>query len=79
MRRSVHGGYARYFDPRYDIAGIAAPIFGVEAKIMGCIGVTMPSNRYKLHLEDDLSVAVRDAATKLSEWREYRTDDPDHD
>ncbi|MFA5963342.1 MAG: IclR family transcriptional regulator [Sphingomonas sp.] len=60
-------GYARYFDPRYDIAGIAAPIFGVEQEIYGCVGVTMPSNRYKLHLEDDLSVAVRDAATKLSE------------
>lgn len=59
-------GTARYFDPRYDIAGIAAPIFGVDREIYGCIGVTMPSSRYQLHLEDDLSVAVRDAAMKLS-------------
>jgi DNA-binding IclR family transcriptional regulator len=60
-------GFARYYDPRYDIAGIAAPIFDANREILGCLGVTMPSKRYQLHLEDDLALAVREAAQKLSE------------
>lgn len=60
-------GYARYYDPRYDIAGIAGPVFGADREILGCVGVTMPSSRYQLHLEDDLTLAVYEAATKLSE------------
>jgi len=60
-------GFARYFDPRYDIAGIAAPVFGPFGEIVGCLGVTMPSKRYQLHLEDDLATAVRESAVALSE------------
>lgn len=60
-------GFARYFDPRYDIAGISAPIFDANHEILGCLGVTMPSKRYQLHLEDDLALVVREAALKLSE------------
>jgi len=60
-------GYARYFDPRYDIAGIAGPVFGPFGEIVGCLGVTMPSKRYQLHLEDDLATAVRESAASLSE------------
>lgn len=60
-------GFARYFDPRYDIAGIAGPLLGPDREILGCIGVTMPSKRYQLHLEDDLALAVREAAIRLSE------------
>ena len=60
-------GYARYYDPRYDIAGIAGPVFGTFGEIVGCLGVTMPSKRYQLHLEDDLATAVRESAAALSE------------
>jgi DNA-binding IclR family transcriptional regulator len=60
-------GYARYYDPRYDIAGIAGPVFGPFGEIVGCLGVTMPSKRYQLHLEDDLATAVRQSAVELSE------------
>ena len=60
-------GYARYYDPGHDIAGIAGPVFGAFGEIVGCLGVTMPSKRYQLHLEDDLAIAVRHAAIKLSE------------
>jgi len=60
-------GYARYYDPGHDIAGIAGPVFGPFGEILGCLGVTMPSKRYQLHLEDDLAIAVREAATALSE------------
>ncbi len=60
-------GSARYYDSRYDIAGIASPVFGRGNLILGCIGVTMPSMRYQLHTEDDLSVAVQHAANTLSE------------
>ena len=60
-------GTARHFDPRHDLAGIAAPIFGAEKEMLGCIGVTMPSARYRLHEEDDLAAAVRAAAIRISE------------
>jgi DNA-binding IclR family transcriptional regulator len=60
-------GYARYYDPSLDIAGIAGPVFGPFGEIVGSLGVTMPSKRYQLHLEDDLAIAVREAATGLSE------------
>lgn len=59
--------FARYYNPDHDIAGIAGPIFGPEEEILGCIGVTMPSKRFDLHLEDDLALAVREAAERLSE------------
>ncbi len=60
-------GFSRYFDPHIEIAGIAGPIFGADGEVLGCIGVTMPSKRYQLHLEDNLVLAVREAAQKLSE------------
>ncbi|MBW8743029.1 MAG: IclR family transcriptional regulator [Sphingomonas sp.] len=67
LRHIRERGFARYFDPRYDIAGIAAPVFGTFGEILGCLGVTMPSKRYQLHLEDDLAAAVRESAVALSE------------
>ena len=60
-------GFARYFDPRFDLAGIAAPIFGADRELLGCLGVTMPSSRYQLHLQDDLAEAVREGARELSQ------------
>ena len=60
-------GFARYFDPRFDLAGIAAPIFGADREQLGCLGVTMPSSRYQLHLQDDLAEAVREGARELSQ------------
>lgn len=59
-------GVARYTDPGFDLAGMAAPIFGAEGITLGCIGVTMPISRYHVHLEDDLAAAVRAAASELS-------------
>lgn len=59
--------YSRYFDPAIDIAGIAAPIFRADGAILGCIGVTMPSKRYQLHLEDNLVEAVVEAAGRITE------------
>lgn len=60
-------GYSRFYDAENDIAGIASPIFGADGEVLGCLGVTMPSKRYQVHLEDDLSLAVRDAARAVSE------------
>ena len=59
-------GFARYFNPGFDLAGIAAPVFGSGHEILGCIGVTMPSRRYRQHAQDQLALAVRDAARELS-------------
>ena len=60
-------GVSRYYDPQIDIAGIAGPIFGPEGEILGCVGVTMPSRRYQLHLADDLASAVGKVARDLTE------------
>lgn len=60
------GGVARCFDPRLDLAGVAAPIFGADRAILGCVGVAMSSGRGRQHAPDDLALAVRDAARELS-------------
>ncbi len=60
-------GFSRYYNPEHDIAGISSPVFGAAGEVLGCLGVTMPSRRYQLHLEDDLAVEVRAAAAQLSE------------
>lgn len=59
-------GIARYYEPSFDLAGIAGPVFGPEREVLGSIGVIMPSPRFQLHMEDDLAIAVRDAARELS-------------
>lgn len=58
-------GFSRFYEPAIEIAGMAAPVFGREDEVLGCIGVTMPSKRYQLHVEDDLALAVCQAAREL--------------
>jgi DNA-binding IclR family transcriptional regulator len=60
-------GYADYYDPSYDVAGIAAPLFGANAALFGCLGITMPSQRFELHERGEMVAAVHDAAAELSE------------
>ena len=60
------GGVARCFDLRFDLAGVASPIFGADREVLGCIGVAMSSGRYRQQAPDDLVLAVRDAARELS-------------
>ena len=58
-------GYALYCEENVDLAGIAAPVFKGD-QVLGSIGVILPSSRYNLHLQGDLSSAVRRAAHELS-------------
>ena len=60
-------GFADYFDPNYDVAGVAAPLFGAGGELVGCLGITMPSRRFDLHDRPAMTAAVRDAACELSE------------
>lgn len=60
-------GFSQYFDPQIEIAGVAAPIFGPEGEVLGCIGVTMPSTRYRLHSEDQMVEEVVAAARRLTD------------
>jgi len=59
-------GFASGFGPGLDLAGVAAPIFGADREILGCVGVTMPSSPYRPQAQHDLALAVRDAARELS-------------
>lgn len=67
LARIRERGFADYFDPNYDVAGVAAPLFGGDRMLIGCIGITMPSQRFELHDRDAMTAAVRDAAIELSE------------
>lgn len=60
-------GYSRYYDTTIEIAGVAAPIFGPEGEVLGCLGMTMPSSRYRLHNADQMVVEVVAAARKLTD------------
>ena len=66
LQRIRDRGYADYFDPAYDVAGVAAPLFGGDT-LIGCLGVTMPSQRFDLHDREAMTAAVRAAAAELSE------------
>lgn len=59
-------GFADYYDPSYDVAGVAAPLYDTQRQVVGCIGVTMPSQRFGLHDRDALTALVRDSALELS-------------
>jgi DNA-binding IclR family transcriptional regulator len=67
LARIRERGFADYFDPNYDVAGVAAPLFGRDRMLIGCIGITMPSQRFELHDRDGMTAAVREAAVELSE------------
>ena len=66
LERVREHGYADYFDPNYDVAGVAAPLFGPGQALIGCLGITMPSQRFELHDRADMTAAVRAAAGELS-------------
>ena len=60
-------GYADYYDPAFDVAGIAAPLFGEPGTLLGCLGITMPSQRFELHDRAEMVDAVRGAAHSVSD------------
>jgi len=66
LQRIRERGYAEYFDPKYDVAGVAAPLFGRSGALLGCVGITMPTQRFGLHDRDAMIAAVRDCARELS-------------
>lgn len=59
-------GCALYDDSRYDISGVAAPIFGRNRSVIGSIGLTMPSRRFALRDRNGMISTVRLAAAELS-------------
>jgi DNA-binding IclR family transcriptional regulator len=67
LARIRERGFADYFDPNYDVAGVAAPLFGRDRMLIGCIGITMPTQRFELHDREGMTAAVRGAAGELSE------------
>lgn len=67
LERIRERGYADYFDPAYDVAGVASPLFGPAGTLLGCLGITMPSQRFGLHDRAAMTAAVRAAAAELTE------------
>jgi DNA-binding IclR family transcriptional regulator len=65
-------GYADYFNPQFDVAGVAAPLFG-SAGLLGCIGITMPSQRFRFHDRDTMAASARDCARELSDLLALQT------
>jgi DNA-binding IclR family transcriptional regulator len=65
--RVRESGFARYCEPQYDLAGIAAPVFNGDREILGCLGVTMPSSRFSTDREDEIAAAIKSAAEDLSQ------------
>jgi IclR family transcriptional regulator, acetate operon repressor len=60
-------GFARYCEPQFDLAGIAAPVFNGQGEVLGSLGVIMPSGRFSQHMEGDLATAIKAAAHDLSQ------------
>jgi len=60
-------GFARYCEPQFDLAGVAAPVFNGEGEILGSLGIIMPSLRFAPAFEGELAAALRAAADDLSQ------------
>lgn len=60
-------GFARYCEPQFDLAGVAAPVFNGEDEILGSLGIIMPSSRFSAETEADLAAAIKAAAADLSQ------------
>lgn len=67
-------GYAVYEDDALDIAGISAPVFGPNAMVTGCVGVTMPDSRFRRISATKLAAAVLSNAQALSAAAGHRPD-----
>jgi DNA-binding IclR family transcriptional regulator len=66
-------GCAVFEDRRpLDVAGVAAPVFGADRTVIGCIGTTMPASRFDTQDRDALCAAVTDYARTLSAQIGYR-------
>jgi DNA-binding IclR family transcriptional regulator len=59
-------GVAVYFDPAYELAGVAAPVFAAEGRLFGSLGIIMPARRFEQQDAPAMSRAVRSAAQELS-------------
>jgi DNA-binding IclR family transcriptional regulator len=67
LRKIRRQGYARYEDRTVlNLAGIAAPVFTGHGSILGCIGVTMPAQRFRLCNARALAAAVVATAGRVS-------------
>jgi DNA-binding IclR family transcriptional regulator len=60
-------GVAVYFDPAFELAGVAAPVLGSGGTLFGCVGIIMPTRRFDQQAAPAMSKAVRGAAQELSE------------
>ncbi|MFO1400611.1 MAG: IclR family transcriptional regulator [Steroidobacteraceae bacterium] len=59
-------GVAVYFDPAFELAGVAAPVFGRDHRLFGCVGVIMPTRRFERQSAPAMSKMVTDVAGELS-------------
>jgi len=67
LRKIRRQGFARYEDRTVlNLAGIAAPVFNSQGAILGCIGVTLPAQRFRLCDTRALAMAVVAAARRVS-------------
>lgn len=60
-------GFARYCERKFDLAGVAAPVFNGENEILGCLGVITLPSRFSPAMESELAIALRTAAKDLSQ------------
>jgi DNA-binding IclR family transcriptional regulator len=59
-------GVAVYFDPAFELAGVAAPVFGRDHRMFGCVGVIMPTRRFERQSAPAMTKMVTAVAAELS-------------
>jgi DNA-binding IclR family transcriptional regulator len=67
LSRIRASGVAAYFDPAFELAGVAAPVFGSGGRLFGCIGIIMPTRRFDQQAAPGMSKGVLGVARELSE------------
>jgi DNA-binding IclR family transcriptional regulator len=67
LREIRQRGFALFEDKSLNMAGVSAPVFGQDGRILGCLAVTLPAARFRLPVRQGLPAAVMQRARDLSE------------
>ena len=59
-------GFALYYDPVVNVAGVSAPVLQANVGVIGSIGVVMPASRFGKSVKERLPGAVVRSARQLS-------------
>jgi DNA-binding IclR family transcriptional regulator len=70
----AEGCYVGVNQPALGTVGIAAPVLGAGGRVVGALGMTIPSMRFQAQLQPEVTQAIKQQAGELSATLGYRAE-----